>query len=372
MANMPNIIRVVKGMINPGHTVAQVRCVYDNMGDIFVYLAIDRLLNGINIFSFSRDVTRMQLLERMIGFHRIAQYSMLGGGTLIYSPRTVGWAGDFKYLLQRTNPLCTFGTGVIDPDFLEAVYNSDNEKSPLDKEMMEEWIDTLQLIPLVAVRGVESERILAASGFTKCEVIGDPTMIYAEKEIRPKLMRKNVGINILETSYFWPGSKVKALEEMQKLLVILVDRGWNVTLFPASHEDVVVARRICMQTGLGERVQIFPNFLNVEAYIAGVATMDVFVGMRLHSYIAACCSYTPAIMVGYQPKCHDITRTLGMERFYFRTDKVQAEEVLAHLAEMYESPETIQAELYEKCQHMKEKLINFAARVKEYMMASQA
>lgn len=351
---------VIDGLFRSAGTVGQVRCVYENMGDILVHRAIDHLMNGTRIVVYDKNSRMMRLVDSVVGLRRVLRYGMLGGGTLIFSPRNVGWLGSLEHLLARTEPLCCFGTGVADPEFWSRTFKATGH-SPLDASI-EGWLNVLRRFPMIGVRGVESERILRAWGIGGVEVIGDPAVAFARDKVTPKERRKRIGVNILNESHFWLGSKEHAIREMGKFVRNLTRDGWEVHLMPACEKDLVLATEIA--TALGrDKLHILSVFRQVEDYFEAVGRMDLFVGMRLHSYIAACCTHTPGIMVGYQPKCLDFTKTMGLEHQHIPTDQVDADDLMGFVAEQYASLDALQQDVAEKCSLMKRRLVAFAGRV---------
>jgi len=366
---MSQVVPIVKALFNRTRAVGQVRCGSENLGDIIVRQAIDHLMSGATIIVYDRTDPMMHLVESVIGLRRVLRYGMLGGGTLVFTPRHLGWLGTLENLLARTELLCVFGTGVVDPEFVARVYAAAGPRSPLDEEALEGWVTVLRRFPIVGVRGVESGRTLRDRGVGNLEVIGDPALVFARDEVSPKQCRKSIGVNILNESHFWPGSKERALGEMKSFLRNLILDGWEVHLMPACARDLALAEEFRANIGQ-DRLRIFSAFLQTNAYLAAVGGLDLFVGMRLHSYVAACCMHTPGIMVGYQPKCLDFARTIGLERHYIPTDLVDADQLMVDVGKLYASLEQAQQELFEKCGLMKRRLEAFARRVMDRFVAS--
>lgn len=363
--SLGNAIRIAKGIVT-GHTIGEVRCLYENMGDILVGQAIDHLLDGVTVATFG-DTSFIRGADRLFGPRRVFRYAMLGGGTLILSPRNVGWLDVLEALLERAEPLCTFGTGVLDPEFSARAYEAAGRKSPIDDEGIDGWMSALHRFPIVALRGIESARVLREYGLEGVEVIGDPALIYARNAIVPKQRRKRIGVNIMNESMFWPDSKDRALNEMTKFVRCLVADGWEVHLVPATSSDLAVATQLDTDMG-GGKLHIFHGFEDGQAYIEAVGSMDVYAGMRLHGYIAACCTSTPGVMIGYRPKGIDFSRTIGLEQYHIRTDEVDADQLMSAVTELYASLETVQQEVFEKSQRMKTGLKAFAARIKQRVL----
>jgi hypothetical protein len=359
---------MLKGLLLPRPSVAQVRCVQENLGDIMVYHAIERLLAGLTIVSYSKDCRKHRLIEETSFLRKIFRFAMLGGGTLIFSPRNVGWLGNLEHLVKHSIPLCTFGTGVVDPKFVAESNEAIGLASPLDEESIEGWVECLKMFPFVSVRGNASKRILAEHGLNEVEVVGDPAIFYAYAKIHPKPRKKRIGINVLTTQNFWSGSRDGARDEMLQLIKVLNKDNWEVVLFPTCDEDLDFTAYVREQSGL-KKIEVFSRYLDVEAYLTGIKEMDVFVGMRLHSVVAACCVYTPAIMVSYQPKGLDFMETIGLEKFHLRSDQFSADDLMARIESLYENLDEVQQEQYEKCDLMKKRLQGFAQRTERHIIS---
>ena len=54
---------------------------------------------------------------------------------------------------------------------------------------------------------------------------------------------------------------------------------------PATATDLTLAEELSAAVGR-DRLRIFPSYRDVDAYLGAVGSLDLFVGMRLHSYIA--------------------------------------------------------------------------------------
>jgi len=66
--------------------------------------------------------------------------------------------------------LCTFGTGVRDPEFFK-------DASP---DVIKDWILCLKKFELISVRGNLSCNILNNLGIDNIKIIGDPALIIAK------------------------------------------------------------------------------------------------------------------------------------------------------------------------------------------------
>ncbi len=332
----------------------EVRCPLDNLGDDMVARAIDQMFEKVMIISLHAD-KRIRSLDSLLRIRHIFRYSCLGGGTLIFA--NTGWLHDLEYFAERTIPLFTCGTGVIDPDFREHLHR------PIDPRCMERWIACLQKFRFVSVRGIESQRILREHGLTNVEVIGDPALFYCRNQIRRKTGNKRIGINLSSYSHFWSHSQATTVREIGKVILWLSQHNWKITIFPSMPEDEELSTSLLKMLGLHD-VEVFREYRDVEKLLSEMEVQDIFIGVKLHTVIAACCVYTPAIMIGYQPKCYDFMKTMGLDSYYYiRSDRIDADGVISLIEKMIMSLEPTQQVQFDRCQSYQRRILDFRNRV---------
>jgi len=356
--------KLIKGFFNPNKSVAQIRCALNNFGDIMTFKAIQEMLWELTIITFWSSGAKMQFFDSILGLDKLFKYSSLGGGTLIFAPRSSGWLTDLEFIIARTIPLFTFGTGVIDPNFIDHLNEISGKKNLIDKSNIDEWITCLKKFRLVSVRGVESQMLLRNVGFSNVEVVGDPGLWFSLDSIKERNIKKKIGINVSEYSHFWNNGQKKFIQKMTELLNILLKDNWEITFFPTMFEDVCTSQGVASNLNSGENI-IYENYYDVKDYLKKLEDQDLFVGVKLHSVIAACCAYTPAIMIGYQPKCYDFMKTMGLEDHFFRSDRFEVDEIYGKINLMYKDIATIQKKQFEACKLFKERLQNFGDRIME-------
>jgi len=247
---------------------------------------------------------------------------------------------------------------VIDPDFRTAVLGP----GAVEPGCLEEWIECLRRFRFVSVRGVESHRVLAEHGFKDAIVVGDPALYSARDAIAPKSRQKRIGINISNYSYFWGGTQTQTVQTLSDLVKWLVRNGWTVTLIPSMSEDCSLAVDLAHSIG-SDRIQIARCYSEPDRLLERMAEQDLFVGVKLHTVIAACCVYTPAIMIGYQPKCLDFMRTMGLESFHVRSDRLDLDQLIALIRTTYDNPECTQRDQFTACQKFRKRLLDFRDQI---------
>ena len=355
------LAKLCRGFANPSRSVAHIRGKQDNLGDIMVKDAVEEMLAGLTVQTCART-RKVEILDSLIGIRRVFKYCALGGGTLIFAPRGIGWLETTEYLVERTTPLCVLGTGVIDPSFFLEQHKLDLKRPIINADCVEAWVQCLRRFPFVAVRGVESQRILGKHGFADAEVSGDPALFYARDEVGPRSPGRRMGFNISHLPPFWGSSLAPAVRTLTAAVHLLEREGWTITLMPTQPEEEPLAHEIAREIG-SSRVFVFRQYLEPKQFLDVVAAQDLFVGVKLHSVIAACCVHTPAIMIGYQPKCTDFMRTMDLERYLIRTDVLKLDDLLAMVAEVSADPEPIRRKQFAQCQHYRARLLDLRDRV---------
>jgi hypothetical protein len=353
---LAHLAKLCKGFADPSRSVAHVRGKFENFGDILVADAIEAMFPGLCLVDCGLSRT-IRWLDSLIGVRRLFRYSCLGGGTIILAP---DWLRTLNFVCSRTTPLFTMGTGVIDPEFVRSLYGS----AAVDRACIRQWIECLEQFRFVSVRGVESQRILAEHGFDRATVIGDPALFFARETFIPKRAARRIGVNVSSYSHFWGHSQDETIRILSELISWLVRQEWMVTLFPSMPEDYTLSRRISDALN-SRRIKIFGNYADREGLLDELAVQDLFVGVKLHTVIAACCVATPAIMIGYQPKCLDFMRTMNLEGFHIRSDRLD----LGHLIEMIEAIssdlESVQRRQSASARVLRGRLIDFRDQVVE-------
>lgn len=358
---------VLEGLRRPSRSVVEIRCDGENYGDIMVGEAIDELFRELNVLSFSS--AGLHRLDAALGIRRVSRYCCLGGGTLIFAGHSQSWLRDLQFVIERTEPLFTFGTGVDDPAFRQHLCSLRPSRRPTDPQVIEDWLACLRRFRFVSVRGVESRRILNDHGLRDVEVIGDPALYYARPEITPKRREKRIGINLSTYSQFWGDSQVATRETMVEVIRQLRTRGWHIELFPAMPDDYALAEDVIRTEG-PDGFDLCTEHRNVPRFLEHLEALDLFVGVRLHTVIAACCVYTPAVKIGYKPKCYDFMLTMGLERFHLRSDRLEASQLIALIDAMYADLPSVQREQFERCQALRQRLLDFRSRVVQHVTAA--
>lgn len=352
--------QITRAVTRPRHAVAHVRCIMDNMGDRLLAEAIELLLGRMTLvdYSTSRMITAASAL---VPRRQLFRFTCLGGGTLIFGDIDRGWGAALQHALARTDLAFTVGTGVIDPQFRDELHRRHGLR-PLPADSVERWLDHLRAFELITVRGNDSARLLREHGIDRAEVIGDPALYYAREHPTPKAQERRLGINLNNRSYFFGNANARVVEHFADLIRRLREKDWTITMYPMGPEDVAVTEETLRAVG-DSTIRMAGWSGSLTRLFDDIGSQDVFIGVRLHSVAAAICTYTPAIMIGYQPKNVEFMETLGLEDHCMRIDAFDVDAMVDLVERLHESAPEVQARQYAACQEFRARLLGFRDRV---------
>jgi hypothetical protein len=332
----------------------------DNFGDHMVAVAARRLLTPLLLVDYTVS-RRVEVARLAAGRPDLFRTTCLGGGALIFGDIHRGWGAALTHALARGETGFTFGTGVIDPAFREEMHR-DFAYTPLSTESVARWIDVLSRFPCVGVRGEDSRRILAARGIDHAEVCGDPSLYFARPAIVPKLHARRIGVNVATSSFFYANANASVVSRLATVVRRLRQTGWEVTLFPMGPEDLPPTWELRELAGdAAIAIQRFRD--GIEPVLDAIAAQDVFIGVRLHSVTAAVMTYTPAIMLGYQPKNLEFMESVGLGDFHLRIDRLDPPAVIDWIEDIYTRLPAIQDRQFAGAQALRRKLLSYRDRV---------
>jgi polysaccharide pyruvyl transferase WcaK-like protein len=329
---------------------------HGNLGDEAVRQAIGKLFEN-RLFLYDKTYIGKGLAFRA-GREGLFDCAILGGGTLINLYNSKGYL--LRLRQANANKRIIFGAGVADPAFW---VDYARRQSPQD---LEEWAAYInERVDAVAVRGPVSEEILVRAGVEKpIEVIGDPALLFGERTLAPKRGEKILGVNIGHSrNLMWGLSDGRFLEQMEAVLWALARQGWKLVFMPVWNDDIPHTLRMAdALSRRGARLEVLMTNSPRE-FVEATRRVDVFLGEKLHSVVLAACSYTPALMLEYRPKCFDFMKSLGLEDFCLRTDRVSVEAVGERLDRLCRESDTIRRKLFERVQSYQRKMAEQAAKV---------
>jgi hypothetical protein len=279
-----------------------------NLGDEALFEATRRLFHRYELIQFNGSKTQLSLSRH---FH-VYRDGILAGGTLIN--RIDDWLRLTRQYLNVAPNLFLFGTGVANPTFWAGKWNW--------VDRMKEWEQILQKCCYVGVRGPLSAELLYDAGIKNVEVIGDPVLVFSKNSVKSDYIPNTIGLNIGQDKGRHWGDEEKICEEYIKLAKLAKEAKWKVKWLVVFPKDVSITRKAAILSNTDQ--EIVEIYDNAEKYIEAVRPLSTFVGMKLHATVLATCAIVPSIMLEYRPKCLDYMKSIGHEKFTFRTDEFRA------------------------------------------------
>jgi polysaccharide pyruvyl transferase WcaK-like protein len=303
-----------------------------NLGDRMLFQALCELFDGIALVpcpppALRRRPSLSRLWERAFRGRRSLSAVLLGGGTIVNDPVFLSQLKS----QNRGRPLLLFGSGVRDPDF--------------EGNCLEEWRPWLETLSCCFVRDEFSAETLKAVG-VDAEVIGDPVLsLIGSRPLQTGTVDRGVrvGLNVgCEGKQF--GRQRDVVRALSTCISELISRNVSVEFFAMHRSDESRLRELRSSLGL-DRIRIHGHQLGTKRWLQQLSRMDVTVGQRLHSSIAACALGIPSVSLSYRRKCRDFMKSLGMAEYAVSTAGLEAESLLDKVLQLIESRSSVEQDL---------------------------
>jgi polysaccharide pyruvyl transferase WcaK-like protein len=315
-----------------------------NLGDEAIYAALQNLFRPAHFVDYPKGLE----LKSSLSFLSQVQMALLAGGTII-GPKT-STVERVKRCFGLSGHCVVFGTGVCHPQFWAERVGADYLRF-----CFQQWKKVLEKCDYIGVRGPMSAEALNDVGLHNVEVIGDPVLVFAQKDTcgDEALSTPTLGLNICQTKGNMWGSEDLVCEEFVKLAAIAKRADWQVKWFVLWPPDLTLTRKVAVASRTAEH--IYKIYEHYHEYLDTVKTVSVFVGMRLHSVALATCAYVPSIMLEYRPKCRDYMMSIGQEDVTIRTDHFEGENVWEMIQTLSSQRQRISELLYHAIKPLRQK-----------------
>jgi hypothetical protein len=275
-----------------------------NLGDSALLVAYQTLFPAFNFVHFDGG----RVARRMAGYFPRLRSGMLAGGTII--GQMPEWLEIARAFLEIHPELIVFGSGVEEASFWRG------------ETTVDDWKPVLERCRFVGVRGPRSAELLGNLGLKSVEVVGDPVLSFALKDINTTPILDSVGLNIGTSDGKVWGSEVRIRDEMIALASTARESGWRVEWYVVWPKDLEITTHAAEASGTSQHIHVICQ--DHELFMRQVRRLSVFVGMKLHATVLATCALTPSVMLEYRPKCRDYMQSVKQEEFSFKTDAFQA------------------------------------------------
>jgi hypothetical protein len=301
----------------------------------------------LSVRRFLRDVyLRHSRVKAVFGYAKNwlagpkPRVGLLGGGTLIN--RTDGWLNAYDFLRRRLpGPVPVFGTGVSSPELWSS--------QPWWTDRRGEWVERLNELPAIGVRGPLAKGLLEEAGARNVLVCGDPSVLFHQplepaRESQSEDRPLRIGINCGRTDIpFW-GDASSVEQSLAAVARELVRLGHQVELIAVAPRDVDGCLSVAAQAGL-DAASVPPVLSSASHFLNKVRALDLLVSFRLHAAVLAAAATVPVVILEYRPKCLDFAASIGWERFTLRTSELTADRLLELTSNMLQNLPSIRAEL---------------------------
>lgn len=300
-----------------------------NLGDEAVHQALEHYLAPHELAWRPERIPGLLDGRARRGSHAL---TVLGGGTLIGGR----YVSDFSEESDASRR-AVFGSGVIDPSFPHSYRNG---VEPLDR-----WIEAMEGIAVLGVRGPYSQQILADRGLD-APVLGDPVAAFVQAEghwrpvSRESAAQRVLGVNVGQSAGGMFGSELDMLKHTADTVRSYVDRGWTIEYFVVWPEDLAVTKIFARDVNTRES-KIHRIYDRATDFLSASRHLDAFVGLKLHAVALAACAGVPSASIAYQPKCLDFLASLGLERLGVRSDQMSGGELARVIDELVDDGESI-------------------------------
>ncbi len=319
----------------------------NNIGDDAVHTAL-KLMFRKNLRFYTIDYTKPSAGSVLRNFlFPKPNYIIVGGGTIIKKKANESY---LKLILDyhekfNTAKIMVLGSGVADPFLAKTI------GFPTD---VNAWVALLNKAHYIGVRGPLSYKILKENWQIDSEVnvFYDPT-IYFEQALKKKIKEKTIGVNFCNIAGRIYGMDQEAIALFSnKLLLKLLDEGWQVILYPTTDKDISYMRSILTNDILNS-ITVFEYTPNIQEALRFFEKIDLFLGMRLHAIIFSALKSTPFYAIEYEQKTSDFLNSIEVSEFVCRTDSLDVNIIFEEIVNIYKNIDTIQNDLFHKIKQAK-------------------
>jgi hypothetical protein len=275
-----------------------------NLGDDALLAAYRTLFPALNFVQFDGGRVARRLARH---FPRLRN-GMLAGGTII--GQEPAWLEVARAFLEIHPELIVFGSGVEEPSFWSG------------KLTLNSWKPVLEQCRFIGVRGPLSAELLGDIGLKSVQIVGDPVLAFALKDVNTEPILDSVGLNFGTSDGKVWGDECRICREMTALAKTAKESGWRVEWFVVWPRDLEITRQAAEASDTSQHIHVICE--DHALFIRQVRRLSVFVGMKLHATALATCALTPSVMLEYRPKCRDYMQSIRQEEFSFKTDSFRA------------------------------------------------
>lgn len=211
--------------------------------------------------------------------------------------------------------------------------------------------DILSKAQLVAIRDVLSYKAIKKYNSNNIVLLTDLSLFLSHISQKKRLEKMTLGITLRQ----WLPNKeqMRVEEEIIKALTKFAKKN-NIIILPIvqvdttykPEDDKPVLNRIrnrLLENNITVKELIRPNDIIEACNVYG--SIDLLMGMRMHSNLIAATQYTPFITIAYEYKAEGIAKKLGLEKYCIKFKDITEEKLLRLLYKSMENRITIKRRL---------------------------
>jgi polysaccharide pyruvyl transferase WcaK-like protein len=332
---------------------------HHNMGDEAINAALVDALHDITFVPV--PIGPSALLRRARDLPELRRIPLLLGGGTVLGRRI--WRIHLRLALAVTAPTPAFmlGAGVEDPDFTRPGHLSERGE-------LAHWGRILDRFHEVAVRGPRSAELLADAGIP-ARVVGDPAFLL-EPQPAPAGDPGLLGVNLGTSDDLWGHDQAAVVRHTADAVRSLGGTGWRFRFLVVNPADRPDAERCVALAGLMPDQWELVDADDPYDYLRAVAGCGVVLAERLHAGILAARAGVVPVMLEYQPKCRDFLRSVALDRFGVRTDKVAGGQLVELVHEVQAGGAPLRTHLADAVEELRRRLLGEVAQIRALATAS--
>ena len=318
-----------------------------NLGDAACYLALRRLVPGVELVPLSEP--GLELRARRVGLSGPRYFGglVIGGGTLIHP----AFEELVRVVWSPGMPTWLCGTGVGSCGLAQ--------DESVDVSGMRHILSQCRGL---GVRGPVSKSVLDGMGIGGVEVIGDLALSLTSEEGARSTSRRTVAVNLIDLG----GDAVRAsegqmVEGLEKALRTLARSGWQVVGLALYPTDVQPTERLLRRVVPGAPVRLVQS---PDSFFETVDRCAFVVGVRLHAAVLAACRGVPSLALAYRPKHLDFMESVGLARWHLPLHGMTSARVREDVLALAEEHASVGGPLLGTAMSFKRRQAEFVRRVR--------
>lgn len=302
-----------------------------NLGDEVMFTAAKQLYPDYELVTMLSDWREDELATKGLSGPDFFSGVILGGGTLI-GPY---WLSKIAYAQRQQCTTWTLGTGVGSSGF------SDETSVPLDG-----WLDVLESMKHVGLRGPRSVTALTNIGFTRAEPVGDLAATLTLATPQEMQTPRKIIINIAaDTADIRGVVDIPCLNAVSNYLRLAHQFGTEIVPVIMHRSDAGPTHRFLDAVGLNHLKVNMPEDFSAFAHcVSGAVFM---VSVRLHGTILAACCGVPSVSLGYRDKNLDFMESVGLGAFHVALESATLDATTEVLKQMESQCVTLRGDLHD-------------------------